>query len=52
MVGPIKQNKSQVPHCPSCNKTTKGSLQNVSWTHFHPENLGVLFTILLLESQN
>ena len=30
----MKQNKSQVSHPPSCPKTTKGSLQSVSWTHF------------------
>jgi len=30
----MKQNKSQVSHRPSCPKTTKGSLQSVSWTLF------------------
>jgi len=29
-----KQNKSQVSLRPSCPKTTKGSLQSVSWTRF------------------
>jgi len=30
----LKQNKSEVSCHPSCRKTTKGSLQNVSWTRF------------------
>jgi hypothetical protein len=30
----LKQNKSQVSRRPSCRKTPKGSLQNVSWTRF------------------
>jgi len=34
----LKQNKSQVSRHPSCPKTTKGSLQNVSWTRFRPSS--------------
>jgi len=29
---PTRENKSQVPPCPSCNKITKGFLENISWT--------------------
>jgi hypothetical protein len=48
----LKQNKSQVSHRPTCSKATKGSLQIVSWTHFHHSRKPrVLFTTLLLESQ-
>ena len=48
----LKQNKSQVSRCPSCHKTTKGSLQNVSWTSFHcSRKPWALFTTLLLECQ-
>jgi len=44
MVGPIKQNKSQVPHYPSYRKTTKGSLQNsVGCTSITPETLSVIY---------
>ena len=47
-----KQNKSQVSRRPSCRKTTKGSLQNVSWARFRRSRKPrVLFTTLLLESQ-
>jgi len=36
----LKQNKSQVSHCPSCRKITKGSLQNaVRHTAIVPEKL-------------
>jgi len=48
----VKQNKSQVSRRPSCPKTTKGSLQSVSWTCFlRSRKPWVLFMTLLLESQ-
>ena len=41
-----------MPHLQSWRKTTKGSLQNVSWTRFRRSRKPrVLFTTLLLESQ-
>jgi len=46
MVEPIKQNKSKAPHCPSCPKTAKGSLQNVSWSCFHPSKVKLAFKLL------
>jgi hypothetical protein len=48
----LKQYNSQVSRPPSCHKTTKGSLQSVSWTRFRRcTKPRVLFTTLLLESQ-
>jgi len=44
----LKQNRSQLSHRPHCRKTTKGSLQNVSWTRFHcSRKPRVLFMTLL-----
>jgi hypothetical protein len=48
----VLKRKSQVSLLLSCRKTTKGSLQNVSWKRFRRARKPlVLFTTLVLESQ-